>query len=119
MVGGAKVTVPVAGNVEKAVLGVRPEDCAVVAPAKGDIKGEIYATELIGDHTLVTLKTGRDMLTVKAAKDFAAKPGDKAGVALAKDRLFVFDAETGARIRRGVPSQASGGITPFLRMKQP
>jgi hypothetical protein len=39
------------------------------------------------------------MLTVKAAKDFAAKPGDKAGVALTKDRLFVFDAASGARIR--------------------
>ncbi|MGQ0485160.1 MAG: ABC transporter ATP-binding protein [Hyphomicrobiales bacterium] len=99
MAGAARVTVPVAGNVAKAVLGVRPEDCAVVAPAKGDIKGEIYATELIGDHTLVTVKTDGDMLTVKAAKDFTAKPGDKAGVRLARDRLFVFDGATGARIR--------------------
>jgi multiple sugar transport system ATP-binding protein len=91
--------VPVSGKVVKAMLGVRPEDCAVTAPAKGQIKGAIYATELIGDHTLVTVKTDGDMLTVKAAKDFAAKPGDKAGVTLARDRLFVFDATSGARIR--------------------
>jgi multiple sugar transport system ATP-binding protein len=97
--GGAKVPVPVSGKVVKAMLGVRPEDCAVTAPAKGQIKGAIYATELIGDHTLVTVKTDGDMLTVKAAKDFAAKPGDKAGVTLARDRLFVFDATSGARIR--------------------
>src|SRR6185295_5923789 len=65
---GAKIATPVGGKIAKAVLGVRPEDCSVVAPAKGSIKGEIYATELIGDHTLVTLKAGSDMLTVKAAK---------------------------------------------------
>ena len=96
---GSKITVPVKGKVAKAVLGVRPEDCSVVAAGKGDIKGEIYATELIGDHTLVTVKTGQDMLTIKAAKDFSAKLGEKAGVALARDRLFVFDAASGARVR--------------------
>ncbi len=56
---GAKVEVPVAGRVEKAILGVRPEDCAVVGGDKGHIQGEIYAVELIGDHTLVTIKAGR------------------------------------------------------------
>ena len=60
----------------------------VVAPAKGGIKGEIYATELIGDHTLVTLKAGSDLLTVKAAKDFTARLGEKAGVAFSSDRLL-------------------------------
>ena len=96
---GSKITVPVKGKVAKTVLGVRPEDCSVVAAGKGDIKGEIYATELIGDHTLVTVKTGQDMLTIKAAKDFSARLGEKAGVALARDRLFVFDAASGARVR--------------------
>ena len=70
---GAKIATPVGGRIGKAVLGVRPEDCSVAAPAKGDIKGEIYTTELIGDHTLVTVKAGSDMLTVKAAKDFTAR----------------------------------------------
>ena len=95
----AKIATKVKGKVAKAMLGVRPEDCTVVAPSKGDLKGEIYTTELIGDHTLVTVKTGADMLTVKAAKDFTAKLGDRMGVALAKDRLFVFDAASGDRVR--------------------
>jgi multiple sugar transport system ATP-binding protein len=97
--GSGKVDVAVAGKLEKAILGVRPEDCSVVAPSKGHIKGEIYAVELIGDHTLVTVKAGTDMLTVKAAKDFTADLGESIGVALVKDRLFVFDATNGARIR--------------------
>ena len=66
---------------------------------KGAIKGEIYATELIGDHTLVTLKAGSDLLTVKAAKDFTAKLGEKAGVAFGTERLFVFDESNGLRVR--------------------
>jgi multiple sugar transport system ATP-binding protein len=96
---GAKIATPVGGRIAKAVLGVRPEDCSVVAPAKGAIKGEIYATELIGDHTLVTLKAGSDLLTIKAPKDFTARLGEKAGVAFSADRLFVFDESTGLRVR--------------------
>jgi multiple sugar transport system ATP-binding protein len=96
---GSKIATPVGGKIAAAVLGVRPEDCSVVAPAKGAIKGEIYAIELIGDHTLVTVKAGSDMLTVKAAKDFTAKLGEKSGVAFGTDRLFVFDESTGLRVR--------------------
>ncbi len=97
--GGAKVATKVKGRAAKAMLGIRPEDCAVVAPSKGDLKGVIYTTELIGDHTLVTVKTGGDMLTVKSPKDFSGKLGDSVGIALHKDHLYVFDAQSGARIR--------------------
>jgi multiple sugar transport system ATP-binding protein len=95
----AKVTVSVGGRIAKAVLGFRPEDCSIVATAKGAIRGEIYTTELIGDHTLVTLKAGSDMLTVKAAKDFTATPGEKAGVAFNSSHLYVFDESNGQRVR--------------------
>ncbi|MFO1120834.1 MAG: ABC transporter ATP-binding protein [Hyphomicrobiales bacterium] len=97
--GGSSVEVAVSGRVDKAILGVRPEDCSVVAPAKGSIKGMIYTTELIGDHTLVTVETQQDKLTVKAAKDFAGKQGDAIGVLMPKDHLYVFDADSGRRIR--------------------
>jgi multiple sugar transport system ATP-binding protein len=99
MVNGAKIPSPVGGKIARAVLGVRPEDCSVVAPAKGAIKGDVYATELIGDHTLVTLKAGSDMLTVKAAKDFTAKVGERAGVTFSTEHLYVFDESNGQRIR--------------------
>ena len=95
----AKVLSPVEGRVENAVLGVRPEDCSITSAAKGSLKGKVYTTELIGDHTLVTLKVGADFLTVKAAKDYTARPGEIVGVAFAKDQLYVFDAVDGKRIR--------------------
>jgi multiple sugar transport system ATP-binding protein len=96
---GDRVDVAVAGRIDKAILGVRPEDCGVMPAGQGHLGAEIYAVELIGDHTLVTVRAGQDMLTVKAPKDFAGNIGEKAGISLSKDRLFVFDAVTGARVR--------------------
>jgi multiple sugar transport system ATP-binding protein len=97
--GATFVEVPAAAHVPKAILGVRPEDCSVVGPGQGTLQGSIYTTELIGDHTLVTVETGQDKLTVKALKDFSGKQGDAIGVALSKDHLFIFDAVTGGRVR--------------------
>jgi multiple sugar transport system ATP-binding protein len=98
-VAGATIKMKIKGKIPKAVLGVRPEDCSVVAPAKADLKGEIYTTELIGDHTLVTFKSGTDFITVKESKDFTAKPGTQAGIGFSADRAFIFDAESGNRLR--------------------
>ena len=95
----AKVPSPVKGKVDNAVLGVRPEDCSITSAAKGALKGTVYTTELIGDHTLVTLKIGADFLTVKAAKDYTARVGETVGVTFSKDHLYVFDASDGKRIR--------------------
>jgi multiple sugar transport system ATP-binding protein len=96
---GHKVKVPVEGRLKKAVLGVRPEDCSVTGATMGDVDGEIFSNELIGDHTLVTVQTEKDMIIVKAAKDYSGKTGDKIGVSLARSGLYVFDGESGLRVR--------------------
>jgi len=96
---GGRVDVSVAGRADKAILGARPEDCSVTPPGQGHLGAEIYTVELIGDHTLVTVKAGEDLLTVKAPKDFAGNTGDSIGISFSKDRLFVFDNATGARVR--------------------
>jgi multiple sugar transport system ATP-binding protein len=94
-----KVKVPVKGKLDKAILGVRPEDCTVTAPNKGDVNGEIFTNELIGDHTLITIKTANDLISVKAAKDYRGKSGEKIGVGFAKSGLYVFNADGGTRVR--------------------
>ncbi|MFN8829290.1 MAG: ABC transporter ATP-binding protein [Labrys sp. (in: a-proteobacteria)] len=96
---GASIALNLSGRAPSAVLGVRPEDCAVVAPGAGEIPAEIYTTELIGDHTLVTVSVGDDMLTVKAPKDFSGKIGDNVSISLMREHLYVFEATGGARIR--------------------
>ncbi|MGB2158844.1 MAG: ABC transporter ATP-binding protein, partial [Candidatus Puniceispirillaceae bacterium] len=96
---GAKVKTKVKGKLAKAVAGVRPEDCSVTDPKKGTISGQIYTTELIGDHTLVTVNWGADQIVVKAHKDFDGKQGDEVGVILPPQNLFIFDESNGERIR--------------------
>jgi multiple sugar transport system ATP-binding protein len=94
-----RVEVPVSGRIDKAILGARPEDCGVVPAGQGHLGAEIYTVELIGDHTLVTVKAGEDFLTVKAPKDFSGTTGENIGITFSKDQLFVFDAASGARVR--------------------
>ena len=82
---GPNIKVPAKQKVVKAMLDFRPEDCAVTAAGKGEIAGQIFTNELIGDHTLVTIKTKKDMLAVKAAKEYQGKSGDAVGVSLHLD----------------------------------
>lgn len=96
---GANVKTPVSGRVEKGILGVRPEDCSITPQSDETLNGKIYTTELIGDHTLVTVDWGTDQIAVKASKDFDGRQGDNIGVILSSNALFVFDEVTGYRIR--------------------
>ena len=96
---GVKVKTKVKGKVPQAIAGVRPEDCNVTAPSKATLKGQIYTTELIGDHTLVTVNWGSDQIVVKAHKDFDGKQGDEVGVMLPPENLYIFDETNGERIR--------------------
>jgi len=96
---GVRIRTTVQGRVENAVMGIRPEDCAVAAPAEGTLSGKIYTNELIGDHTLVTVDWGGDQISVKASKDFDGQQGDEIGLVIPSDRLFIFDESTGMRVR--------------------
>ncbi len=96
---GVRISTSVQGRVENAVMGIRPEDCAVAAPSEGTLKGKIYTNELIGDHTLVTVDWGGDQISVKASKDFDGQQGDEIGLVIPSDKMFVFDESTGARVR--------------------
>jgi multiple sugar transport system ATP-binding protein len=96
---GAIIPSPVKGTIARATLGVRPEDCSIVVPSKGHVSGEIYTNELIGDHTLVTVKSDADFIAVKAPKDFNGKPGERVGVSFSAGHTYILDADTGQRIR--------------------
>src|SRR5579872_6887217 len=48
-----------------ATAGIRSEDCRVTTGGQGKIQGQIYATELMGDHVLVTCRCGEATVAVK------------------------------------------------------
>ncbi|MEM9207335.1 MAG: ABC transporter ATP-binding protein [Pseudomonadota bacterium] len=96
---GVEIETAVSGQVDRAVIGVRPEDCTIAAPSDGTLSGKIYTNELIGDHALVTVDWGNDQISVKAPKDFNGQQGEDIGVMIPRDHLFVFDESSGSRIR--------------------
>ena len=81
-------------------LGVRPEDCAV-AGAGGDLTGEVYGLEPTGDVTYLTLKAGEKLIEVKADRAYRAPLGASESVRFDPSRVYLFDSETGERLRRG------------------
>ncbi len=98
---GYQVKVSGLGNasLEKAVLGVRAEDLTVVTAQDGQISGEVFSFELLGDATTVSLKLADQFITAKAGKDFRANIGERAGFAVHPDRCYLFDGQTQNRMR--------------------
>ena len=54
---------------------------------------------MIGDHTLVTVKSEGDLLAVKAAKDYAGKTGERVGINFEASHIYIFDSADGSRVR--------------------
>ena len=100
VIGEDRVATGGAETVKNAVIGLRAEDCRVVPPGEGQLRAKLYANELIGDHTLVTARIGEDSLSIKAPKDFEGGFDADIGIAFETDKLYLFDSDTGARIRR-------------------
>ncbi len=78
-------------------LGYRAEDAAL-ASGPAEIASTIYTLELLGDATMVTVRAGGAMATVKAPKDFRAEIGDAVSYSVPASICHLFDSSTGARI---------------------
>ena len=63
-----------------------------------DVTAPIYTVELLGDATLVTIRSGEALVTIKAAKTFRGAIGEAIGFAVPRDAIHLFDAETGVRL---------------------
>ncbi|WP_280151266.1 ABC transporter ATP-binding protein [Piscinibacter sp. XHJ-5] len=96
---GLDVPTATRASLAQAVVGVRPEDCRVAGAGAATLEGRIYTVELIGDHTLITLDLGGQMLTVKGPKDFERADGGRLGVSFSPASTYVFDESGGERVR--------------------
>ena len=73
-------------------IGIRPEHIAIVDKG-GDLPGTILLTEHLGSDSFLHVDGGgAGRLTVRAAGDFAGKPGDKISLKLDPARIHRFDA---------------------------
>jgi multiple sugar transport system ATP-binding protein len=85
-----------------ATLGFRAEDAAVVAQ-DGDIVAPAYTMELLGDSTMITVRVGRELVAVKAAKDFRTEIGATVRIAIPAAACHLFSFPDGERC--GGPAQ--------------
>jgi len=83
-----------------AVLGVRPEDIHATGAGGHDanLVAPIYSVELTGENTLVSLRLGAQLLTLRADKNFVGQIDQPIGIKVAADRVFLFDGESQRRV---------------------
>jgi multiple sugar transport system ATP-binding protein len=79
-------------------LGFRAEDAAVQFGGKGNFSGPAYTVEFLGDATLVSIKMGASIVTVKAPKDFRAAIDDPVSFMVNPAHCHFFDQHTGKRV---------------------
>ena len=97
--GGVSVPVEGAKDGAAAVMGFRPEDAEVADPGTGLFDATVYAAELTGDVTLVTVALGGEAsLAIKMPKEYDVDFDRKVAVGFPLDRGFLFDAATGDRL---------------------
>jgi multiple sugar transport system ATP-binding protein len=78
-------------------LGFRAEDAEIVSEG-GQLKGIVYAMELLGDATLVTLRIESTLVCVKMPKDFRAKMSEELELSLKPSTCHLFEPNSGHRI---------------------
>ena len=54
--------------------------------------------ELTGDQTLVTVKQGEQLITIREDKELSASINESARIRMTTGRVFFFESESGRRI---------------------
>jgi multiple sugar transport system ATP-binding protein len=98
--GGAVSGIPEAMP-QTIVLGQRPEDLRLAPVGEGDLAGNVFSSELLGDSTLVGVAVGPDLINVKVGPAEGLALGTQVGIAFNRDKLHVFDRASGNRLDRG------------------
>ncbi|WP_170326068.1 ABC transporter ATP-binding protein [Ruegeria arenilitoris] len=91
------VEIPVDAPDGPMTLGFRAED-ASLAEGQGQITAPIYTLELLGDATMISVRVGGALVSVKADKAFRAEIGEMVSFSVPTEICHLFEAESGARI---------------------
>jgi multiple sugar transport system ATP-binding protein len=80
-----------------ATLGIRPEDIEVVELGAGELEGTVYSSELLGDSTLLIIRTAGTLISVKVGPQDGREMDAAIALNFNRDRLHVFDGLTQER----------------------
>ncbi len=97
---GDKVTIPgLDGPDGPVTLGFRAEDASIASgEGAGTAASAVYSLELLGDATMVTMRMGGTIASIKADKDYRANIGDMVSADIPARICHLFDSKTGERI---------------------
>ncbi len=79
-------------------LGFRAEDAVLGDPSASPISAPVYAFEMLGDATMVTVRAGGALVAVRAPKEFRTEIGEPVGIQVAPRHCHVFDRASGTRV---------------------
>jgi multiple sugar transport system ATP-binding protein len=79
------------------LLGFRAEDAELVDTG-GQIRAPIYTFELLGDSTMVTVRTGAGFTAVKTPKTHRGTIGESVGIHVPPDKCHLFDRASEKRL---------------------
>ena len=85
------------GSSGDVTLGFRAED-VTLANEGGQIEAPIYSVELLGEATMISIRVGGDLVSIKTSKDYRAEIGDVVRVSIPPSACHLFDKASGARI---------------------
>jgi multiple sugar transport system ATP-binding protein len=86
---------------EDVILGFRAEDAKVVLE-KSELSAKVYSFELLGDATMVTVKTNNQLISIKANKDYRVQIGDIVDVSIPLNKCHLFDINSGVTFQKEV-----------------
>jgi sn-glycerol 3-phosphate transport system ATP-binding protein len=97
---GAGEIAAMAGIAEgrKLTVGIRPEHFAPSAPSAATVVGAVEMVEALGADTLVHVAVSGRPIIARLPHGVPAAVGEPMALAVAPDRVYAFDAETGERI---------------------
>jgi len=84
---------------DRVTLGIRPEHIEVSTEERsGSLFATVYVTELMGNETIVFLRTSEQKIIARARADFRAEFESRVFVKFQMERSDFFDPETGMRV---------------------
>ena len=105
VVGSQRVSLPgpifdAASAGEATELGVRPEDLALTGPDEGQLSGEVYVVEPLGNETLVEVRVADAVLSVRTTRGWDAPIGSSVGLTFTAATATLFGADGAAVVER-------------------
>jgi len=80
-------------------LGFRAEDASISDQDTGTAAvSKVYSLELLGDATMVTMRMGGAIVSIKAGKEYRAEIGETVGAHIPAEICHVFDSVSGERL---------------------